>query len=302
MAKSAQPTKEKVAPAEVCGIVMPIAPMGDYDAAHWVSVRDILTRAIKGAGMVAQPVWEGLDSDIIHGRIVLNLYQNPVVVCDVSGLNPNVMFELGMRLTFQKPTVIVTDDPSTLPFDTRSIEHLVYPTALHFHEIEEFIDALSKRIKAIRDRAEAGTYKSFIDAFGPFEVAEPKTEEVPIDRYVLDRLDQLTSTLQRIERSSRSTLSATPSALHGLASSTKEKAQVFVFSAIGVSEDVTEKMRERIKAMALVSEAIHTPGLLGSRFTIIMERPVYIISFTDYIQSQMTAEFPEVSFVMVDNS
>lgn len=180
---------------------MPISSMGTYDASHWLDVRKIIYRAIEEAGMNPQIVSDSLESDVIQERIVLNLYDNPIVICDVSGLNPNVMFELGMRLTFKKPTIIITDDVQSLPFDTRVIEHLPYPRDLHFHQMEEFISVLSRRITALRDKLKSGTYKSFIESFGSFETATPDKEAVPIDKYVLDRLDRISSSLRHLERS-----------------------------------------------------------------------------------------------------
>ncbi len=190
---------DKVQP-ETCGVIMPISAMGIYDSAHWADVRRVLYRAIEAAGMNPQIVSDSLETDVIQERIILNLYENPVVICDVSGLNPNVMFELGMRLTFKKPTIIVTDDLSSLPFDTRIIEHLSYPRDLRFHRIEEFIAELSRKIMSIKEKSESGTYKSFIESFGKFETASPERESVPIDKFVLDRLDQISSSVRRLER------------------------------------------------------------------------------------------------------
>lgn len=125
------PTKEQ----QICGIAMPISGFDSYTSIHWNEVRSILERAISDAGLKPRPVWESADSDIIHSRIVRNLYNDDIIVCDASGLNPNVMFELGMRLTFKKPTVIVVDNETKLPFDTSSIEHIIYPLDLHFNKI-----------------------------------------------------------------------------------------------------------------------------------------------------------------------
>ena len=71
-------------------------------------------------------------------EIIQNLYENPGLVCDVSGKNPNVMFELGLRLAFDKPTIIVKDNKTSYSFDTSAIEHLEYPRDLRFSKIVEF--------------------------------------------------------------------------------------------------------------------------------------------------------------------
>jgi hypothetical protein len=52
--------------------------------------------------------------------------------------NSNLMLELGMRLAFDKPAVIVKDDKTDYSFDTSSIEHLAYPRDLRFSKIKSF--------------------------------------------------------------------------------------------------------------------------------------------------------------------
>ena len=294
-----QPSKQQEKPdeaKEICGVVMPISQMGEYDSAHWVSVRDILHRAIDAADMLPQPVWEGLDSDIIHGRIVLNLYSNPVVVCDVSGLNPNVMFELGMRLTFQKPTIIVTDDASSLPFDTRSIEHLIYPRGLGFHAIEQFIEKLTERISAVRQRAMDGTYTSFIDTFGPFEIAEPTTKEVPIDRFVLDRLDQLSATVQRVERTLRS--SSPPLAAVNALMGTDVMATHFAYAILAPDNATVEGVVDLIRGMGAVASVKYQAGLLGGDLIIRMDRPVNRLGFDGRVKEMVQGAYPAVSLAL----
>lgn len=176
----------------ICGIIMPIGGMPpDYDASHWTDVRKVIDSAIVKADMRPQIVSESFESDVIQKRIIHNLYNNPVVVCDVSGLNPNVMFELGMRLTFKKPVVIITDDIDAIPFDTNVIEHLPYPKGLHFHEINSFIDSLSSKILHLRQKYSNGTFKSFIEDFGTFQVLEPTEEVVGTDQLILEKLSAL---------------------------------------------------------------------------------------------------------------
>jgi hypothetical protein len=102
---------------------------------HWEDVKDILIQAIESAGFEADLVSETKETTIIHKTIIHNLYNNPIVVCDVSGKNPNVMFELGIRLTFDKPTVVVKDDQINYSFDMSPIEHLTYPRDLRFNQI-----------------------------------------------------------------------------------------------------------------------------------------------------------------------
>jgi len=107
-----------------CGIIMPISEIDDLSENHWREVLDILFDAITAAGFEPNLVSTTDEVGIIQQTIIQNIYDNPVIVCDVSAKNPNVMFELGMRLAFDKPTVIVKDDKTSDSFDTSPIQHL----------------------------------------------------------------------------------------------------------------------------------------------------------------------------------
>lgn len=154
---------------QICGLVMPISGFAGHDTQHWVDVRKVLERAISESGMTPQPVWESAVTDIIQGRIIRNLCLNPMVVCDVSELNPNVMFELGVRLAFKKPVVIVADDMTRLPFDTNVIEHLIYPPNLYFPKMVVFIQDLADRIRRVAASVSSGEYQPYLDTFASLE-------------------------------------------------------------------------------------------------------------------------------------
>lgn len=190
MAKS--PTNaEEAAAHPICGIIMPIAAMPGYEPNHWPDVRRVIESAIVKAGMTPQIVSDSFESDVIQSRIINNLYYNPVVVCDVSGLNPNVMFELGMRITFKQPVVIITDSYDSIPFDTKIIEHLGYPRDLHIHKTSDFIEKLADKIQQLHEQKKSNSYTSFIEAFGTFEVLEPTEKAVPAEQLILDRLERI---------------------------------------------------------------------------------------------------------------
>jgi hypothetical protein len=188
----------------VCGIVMPISEIDGCNKEHWSEVLDILSEVIEEAGFEPNLVSNGDDVGIIQKRIIQNLYENPIVVCDVSGKNPNVMFELGLRLAFDKPTIIVKDDRTSYSFDTSPIEHLEYPRDLRFTKIVEFKALLTDKIVATHKRSvEDRSFTTFLKNFGEFKTAVLNQKEVPGQEYMLDEIRALTSVVRRLERSSR---------------------------------------------------------------------------------------------------
>lgn len=55
-------------------------------------------------------------ADILR-EIILDLDRAELVLADLTGLNPNVMYELGIRHAFCKKTILLTQDLKELPFD-----------------------------------------------------------------------------------------------------------------------------------------------------------------------------------------
>jgi hypothetical protein len=49
-----------------------------------------------------------------------------LLICDTTGWNPNVFYELGIAHTIGKPVIMLTQPTHHLPFDTQGLRHLVY--------------------------------------------------------------------------------------------------------------------------------------------------------------------------------
>jgi len=184
-----------------CGIVMPISAIDGCNEQHWIDIKEIIDDAVTNAGFSPNLVSYADDVGIIQKRIIQNLYENPIVVCDVSGKNPNVMFELGLRLAFDKPTIIIKDDKTSYSFDTSPIEHLEYPRDLRFTKIIEFKENLKEKIKATYEKSQKDTeYTTFLKHFGSFTVAKLDTKEVSKEDYIIAELQELKRAISRQEK------------------------------------------------------------------------------------------------------
>ena len=185
-------TKIKEESNPICGIVMPISAIDGCNESHWNDVMEIMSVCIEEAGFEPNIVSNADDIGVIQKRIIQNLYDNPIVVCDVSGKNPNVMFELGIRLAFDKPTIIIKDDQTSYSFDTSPIEHLEYPRDLRFNKIEEFkIKLIDKIVKTHSKSVEDPNYSTFLKHFGEFKVAKIDKKEVSQQEYIMDEIKSL---------------------------------------------------------------------------------------------------------------
>ena len=245
---------------DVCGLIMPIAGMQGYEPTHFLEVRTVLERAIVDAGFLPKAVWEGGEADIIHDRIIGNLFENPIIICDVSGLNPNVMLELGLRLSFAKPTIIVTDDIGQLPFDTKMIEHHPYPRDLHLMKTERFMGDLTDRIKSISDAVENNRYKPFIRNFRGIEPGALAPETRPADQVLMERMDQLSSEIRRMRRNYEG---ATTGSNYWTVNPARGTGKSARFASMTSSSNIVLKTKPERQgaALSVLASAVDIPGL-----------------------------------------
>jgi hypothetical protein len=71
-----------------------------------------------------------VDEQVATGAVIAGIHQS-VRSSDfgyvvLTGLNPNVMYELGLLHQAAKPTIILSDRETTIPFDVRSLMRLEY--------------------------------------------------------------------------------------------------------------------------------------------------------------------------------
>lgn len=83
---------------------------------------------------------EGNQQNILRD-IIEPIYRADIVIADLTGLNPNVMYELGVAHTFNKKTIVITkDDLSALPFDLKQYRAKDY--SVHFKKFAELLEYL----------------------------------------------------------------------------------------------------------------------------------------------------------------
>lgn len=160
-----------------CFIIMPITTpehsLTTYrdDVDHFKHVLEHLFEpAVDAAGYEAIPP-AAIGDDLIHGRIISNLESADLVLCDMTSLNANVFFELGVRTALNKPSALVKDGmPIKVPFDIGIINHHEYCGKLQPWTLSDEIEKLVAHLP----RADAVPQdNSLWRTFGAQKVAEP---------------------------------------------------------------------------------------------------------------------------------
>ncbi len=165
-----------------CFIIMPISTpeswvqkyLGDEDHFNHV-LNHLLIPAIEKAGFEPiSPKTKG--SELIHGEIIRNIESAEFVLCDMSVLNPNVFFELGIRTSLNKPVCMIKDDlTEKVPFDTSIINNHTYLSALNPWTLDEQIEDLANHIKDSFEKCKGSN--SLWKYFGLSSSAQPIKEE-----------------------------------------------------------------------------------------------------------------------------
>ena len=113
--------------------------------------------AIERAGMQAlPPLSQG--ANLVHAEIVDKIIKSDLVLCDMSGLNPNVFFEMGIRTALNQPLCFVVDDitEAMVPFDTGIVNYHVYGSHLAAWTLEQEVDALAAHLSTTITSSEEG--------------------------------------------------------------------------------------------------------------------------------------------------
>ncbi|MFF2962506.1 hypothetical protein ACFVT1_27050 [Streptomyces sp. NPDC057963] len=145
----------------------------------------------------------------INEQICRHVVESDLVVADVSGGNPNVMYELGLRHITGKPTIHI-GEAGQLPFDIASIRTIRYQRrrshlAAARREIESALEA------GLRDGFElltpARVLRGFQTGDGPASVADDgngEDEDSPglLDDFAVieDGLDEMTADMEAITK------------------------------------------------------------------------------------------------------
>src|SRR5204862_866442 len=108
------------------------------------------------------------DSDIIHHTIINQLLNAELVVADLTDHNPNVLFELGIRLAKEKPVVLVKSIDTGAIFDVDNMMRVyAYNQNLWSTTVEADIKGLTDRTNGTwANRANAVSYMQILTA-GP---------------------------------------------------------------------------------------------------------------------------------------
>ena len=149
----------------------------------------------------------------INDKIIKSIYESDLIIANLTGTNPNVMFELGIRYSFGKPAIVIAEKGTKLPFDVIDENTIFYindPTGAN--ELKNRICEFEEKIEL--ERKNYGPVFKVINQIPLYNEVESGVKsgaDIPSGKmmqYIIDRLDTIEkNTLLGNQRDNSSTAS-----------------------------------------------------------------------------------------------
>ena len=166
----------------------------------------------------------------ITQQVIKNLLQDELVIANLTGLNPNVMYELAVRHAIRLPVIQVAEHETKLPFDIVDQRAIYFTNDLY--GLPAFQKELRLAVKAVLDEKNAPENPIYRVAQETI-IRESAQEDTQV--YILDRLDKIDQFLLASQKK-RPGISQIPSGLITLIFEGTEK-QFDAFN-LGLSDDL----------------------------------------------------------------
>nr|DAH76415.1 MAG TPA: protein of unknown function (DUF4071) [Caudoviricetes sp.] len=111
-------TKENDIKNNNCFVITPIGAQDGRERRFADGItKEVITPVLKEFKLSPVVAHEISETGSINDQVVRHIYNDKLAICNLTGLNPNVMYELGIRFTMRKHTILICENGTSLPFD-----------------------------------------------------------------------------------------------------------------------------------------------------------------------------------------
>lgn len=130
------------------------------------------------------------DSGSIMAYIIEHLFKDEMVVANLTGYNPNVMYELGVRHAFEKPVVCVVEkDNQPFPFDIKDFRIVQFEDKIS--KSEEFRKNLKEMILSAENNPSTNPISIGIKAMLSIDKEKEKENAVSVKEESVKKVKNL---------------------------------------------------------------------------------------------------------------
>lgn len=174
-----------------------ITPIGSPESEIFKKTEGLINSALrpvlKDHGFIPLPAHHIDSTGSINKQIIEKIVNSELVIANLTGVNPNVMYELAIRHSFGKRVITVAESNTKLPFDIIDQRTIFYQDSMH--GLDFFKTELSKSIKKClaEDEESQNISNPIFDAVR--RVAEIKNlpkEDQDVLGIIIEKLNELT--------------------------------------------------------------------------------------------------------------
>lgn len=182
---------------KTCFIITPIGNSNSAIYRHINGViRSVIRPCLEKAGFTKiKAAHEINELGSINTQVITSILDADLVVANLTGTNPNVMYELCLRHAIAKPVIHICEAGTDLPFDIKDSRTIFYRNdMLGVDELKEALETMLREIDYTKDYKDNPIYNArAIDSIMKEDGGENSTS------VIMSILNKVMSTVNRIE-------------------------------------------------------------------------------------------------------
>lgn len=193
MAKTEPKKEEQVQKVKKCFIVTPIGADNSDTRRHADGIIDAVIEPVCKALGLEVVVAHRIDTPgSITTQVIEHVLNDELVIANLSELNPNVMYELGLRHCARKPVISLAVDGTRLPFDISDERTIFYKNDMAgVVVLKDRLQTLA--VEALNDEEPDNPVYRAITHNVMKEIAANENVDGQLGKYLLGKMDKLES-------------------------------------------------------------------------------------------------------------
>lgn len=134
---------------KTCFVIAPIGEAGsDIRKRSDQVLKHVIVPAVDACGYDALRADQISEPGMITSQVIQHIVDDPLVIADLTGWNPNVFYELAIRHALRKPLIQMIKRGEQIPFDVAGTR-TIYVDHKDLDSVEEAKEEIGKQVKAL---------------------------------------------------------------------------------------------------------------------------------------------------------